>query len=163
LLADRAAPDPGPPADGQRLQKAGVGTDGASLLEFFRRRTVRADPRQIRDLIGRLGSRSFHDRSRASAALAALGAAAVPQLRRALAGAGPLRRACAAAALCRSGVKERPAALAGLLKDPDARVRLYAGLALAEAGERRAVPALIGLFTDLPRNKLWRVEDALYR
>ena len=73
-----------------------------------------------------------------------------------------LRRAAAAAALCGAGPKGRQQALA-LLRDRDATVRLHAGLALVHAGRREAVPVLIRLFDTLPRGKLWRVEDILYR
>src|SRR5262245_26049636 len=187
LCATRAAP--GPEADDR------------ALLDFFRRRTARADQQRVRELVAQLGSRSFAERSRASAARPALGARPVPRLRRAaaspdaevrrraeeclraielgddparvtaaarrlaarkpagaaealldflpsvldeaateevfaavaavtvrdgrperavldaLADAEPLRRACAAVALCRAGVKEKRAAVVALLKD----------------------------------------------
>ena len=232
--------------DDRMLEQAGVGTDGNALLNFFRRRTVRTDQRQVRSLIRDLANRSFSTRERASAGLIILGASAIPQLRQATlspdaevrrrarnclrdisnqatpalvaaaarrlaahrpAGAAealldflpavldestaevvlqaiavvgvrdgkpdaavlravtdeePLRRAAAAVALSGAGPRDRQHALA-LLRDPNATVRLHAGLALVRAGKREAVPVLIGLFGTLPRARLWRVEDVLYR
>lgn len=232
--------------DNKTLQQAGVGSDGPALLDFFRRRTVRADRQQVLVLIRQLGSRSFATRERASVTLTAFGALAVPRLRQALAGtdaevrrraaaclrdidrgaapalvaaatrrlaaqrpAGaaevlldflpsvldeaaaeevlqaiaavgvrngkaepavlkavvaeePLCRAAAAVALAGATPKERRHAV-NLLGDSDPLVRLHAGLALVHAGEKEAIPVLIHLFTDLPRAKLWRAEDVLYR
>src|SRR5262245_32159418 len=67
-------------ADEQRLHRAGLKTDPASLLEFFRSRTVRSDPQQVKKLIAQLAARSFAVRERATTGLIALGAQAVPQL-----------------------------------------------------------------------------------
>jgi HEAT repeat protein len=68
-------------ADEKRLQQAGVKTDADSLLEFFRTRTVRVDQQQVKILVQQLSHRSFSVRKKASAALVALGARAVPLLR----------------------------------------------------------------------------------
>ncbi len=235
--------------DLQTLQKANVGPDDDSLLTFFRRRAVRADPRRAGDLVRQLGARSFTAREAAARELTALGGLAVPELLRATRGrdaevrrraeaclqtiraeadpplvaaaarrlaarnpAGaaealldflpavvddeaaeevfgalaavavrdgrpspallralsdeaPLRRAGAAVALCRARLAG-PEPLAGvrpLLRDSDAQVRLHVALALTQRGEKAAVPVLIGAFEGLPRNQLWRAEDALYR
>jgi hypothetical protein len=75
----------------------------------------------------------------------------------------PLRRAAAGAALCRAGVKEQQAAVRKLLSDPDASVRLRIGMALVERKDKDAVPVLIALLADLPREKRWPVEEMLYR
>ena len=230
-------------ADEQKLEQAGVKTDGTSLLEFFRRRTVRADQQRVTELIRQLGNKSFPAREKASTVLTSFGAKAVPQLRqashnpdaevrrraadclraidnraapglvaaaarqlarrkpagaaaalldflpavmdetttgeifnaiaavatregkpepvllRAVTDASPLRRAAAAVALRRSDRQ----AVRGLLRDADAGVRLHAALGLVAAGDRDAVPVLIGLFDTLPRQRLWQVEDVLYR
>jgi hypothetical protein len=81
----------------------------------------------------------------------------------ALSDASPLRRAAAAVALWRAGVKDKRPAVRRLLEDADAVVRLYVGLALVDAGEKDAVPVLIRLLGTLPRSRLWRVEDVLYQ
>jgi hypothetical protein len=75
----------------------------------------------------------------------------------------PVRRAAAAEALCRAGVKDQLGKVKALLRDPNGTVRLHAGLSLLMSGEKEAVPVLIALFEKQPRNDLWPVEDALYR
>jgi HEAT repeat protein len=75
----------------------------------------------------------------------------------------PLRRAAAGAALARAGVKQQQAAVRKLLSDPDAGVRLRVGLALVEGKDKDAIPALIALLADLPRERCWPVEELLYR
>src|SRR5262249_8609266 len=82
---------------------------------------------------------------------------------RALSDEAPLRRAAAAVALCRAGVKEKHAAVRRLLDDADPIVRSHIGLALVDAGEKDAIPVLIRLLGTLPRSRLWRAEDVLYR
>jgi HEAT repeat protein len=83
------------------------------------------------------------------------------------------RRAAAALALLRRGPRtednqpappprpEHRAAVARLLDDSDRRVRFTVGLALAELGERSAVPVLIALLTDLPLDQAGEVEEWL--
>lgn len=71
--------------DEQTLKAAGFGGDTATLLEFFRLRTLGDTSRaQIAALVRRLGDRSFAARERASAELARFGPAAVESLRPAL-------------------------------------------------------------------------------
>lgn len=72
------------------------------------------------------------------------------------------QRAGAAVALCRAGIKDHRDKIRPLLKDQDPLTRLYVGLSLAELYEKDAIPVLIGLCSELPRNKLWKVEDVLY-
>lgn len=68
--------------DEQVLRAAGVKTDGAALLGFFRRRTPGAeDVRKIAGLVRRLGNRSFAVRERASVELVKWGRPALPLLR----------------------------------------------------------------------------------
>ncbi len=84
-----------------------------------------------------------------------------PDVVTALADKAPARRAAAAAALARS--EEQRPAVRKLLADAAADVRLAAGLALVAVKDREAVPVLIGLLGDLPRTRVWAVEDVLYR
>jgi hypothetical protein len=71
-------------ADERALREAGVGTDGAALLQFFKSRTVNsADRDTIAALIKRMGDDSFDEREKASAGLIEIGPRAEPQLREA--------------------------------------------------------------------------------
>lgn len=77
--------EPATAADERLLHDANVPTDGASLVDFFRRRTLRdTDTRRLRQLITDLGDDSFDVREKASAELIARGAPAEPLLRQAL-------------------------------------------------------------------------------
>jgi HEAT repeats/PQQ-like domain len=220
--------------------------DDPALLDFFRQRTVRANPDDLRRLIDQLGDNSFDVRERASERLAQIGAPALPALTqaatapdaevrrraddcrrtittaddgpevraaarliaerrppgaaavlldylparadestaealrtalvavavrdgrpesaliRALTDEVPARRAAAGAGLCRAGIKAQLPAVRKLLQDPDPGVRLRVGLALADLGEKDALPVLIALLDVLPRNLLAPVEDLLY-
>lgn len=73
------------------------------------------------------------------------------------------RRAAAAGALAQTAFKDHRAALLPMLKDDDARVRSRVALALAERGEREAVPVLIALLEELAPERAALVEDFLYR
>src|SRR5262249_29159261 len=75
----------------------------------------------------------------------------------------PARRAAAAEALCRAGAPGHIEAARPLLEDPDPRVRLRAGLALARRKHRPAFPVLIQLFDQLPAAETGAVEELLYR
>jgi HEAT repeat protein len=69
-------------ADERTVREAGVGTDGAALLLFFRNRTLNNTDRDaIAALIKKLGDDSFDEREKASAELIALGPRAERQLR----------------------------------------------------------------------------------
>jgi HEAT repeat protein len=73
-------------ADEKALQAAKVGTDGPSLLEFFRKRTLTdADRDRVLALIQKLGDDSFVVREQAQAELIKLENLAVALLRRAVA------------------------------------------------------------------------------
>jgi HEAT repeat protein len=80
------APDSNPGAEDEKiLQAAGVATDGPSLLEFFRKRTLtREREEKIVALIRQLGDNAFRVREKASAELVALGVVAVPFLQQAI-------------------------------------------------------------------------------
>ncbi len=77
------AAGPGSPADDdQLLRQAQVGTDGPSLLAYFRQRTVGdADRQRIEALIRQLGDPQYAVRERASAELVACGLPAIGPLR----------------------------------------------------------------------------------
>jgi hypothetical protein len=74
----------------------------------------------------------------------------------------PARRAVAAEAVLRASPQE-PEAARALLKDSNPQVRLRVGLAFVEAKEKSAVPVLVALLAELPREESWPVEDLLYR
>jgi hypothetical protein len=76
----------------------------------------------------------------------------------------PVKRAAAAEALCRAGGTAQRPAVRKLLRDPDALVRQRVALSLLfEARDRDAVPVLIDLTAELPRERVTPVEDALYQ
>jgi hypothetical protein len=68
--------------DEQLLKEAKVASDGPSLLEFFRKRTIsNTDLERIKKLIADLGNDSFEVRQNASAQLVTAGATALPLLK----------------------------------------------------------------------------------
>jgi HEAT repeat protein len=72
-----------------------------------------------------------------------------------------VRRAAAVQALCRVGRDEERQQVRKLLHDPDPAVRLRTATALIAAGDRPAVPALIGLLTELPPHLAVQAEAQL--
>ncbi len=62
-----------------------------------------------------------------------------------------------------SGAADQRPAVRKLLADPDAGVRLRVALSLFDAHDKDAVPVLIALLTELPRDQVWRAEDPLYQ
>jgi hypothetical protein len=74
-----------------------------------------------------------------------------------------VRRGVAGDVLVRSGSDEQRETMRKLLKDTDPTVRLRVGLALVERKDKEAMPSLIGLLADGPRDQCWRIEDILYR
>jgi hypothetical protein len=73
-----------------------------------------------------------------------------------------LRRAVAAEALCRGGGPDQRPAVRKMLQDGDAGVRLRTALALFDGHDKEAIPVLINLLVELPREQVWRAEDPLY-
>jgi HEAT repeat protein len=72
-------------ADEMRLQAAGLSTDGAGLLAFFRQRTRgEATPQRLAALVERLGAKAPAQRQQAAADLVAIGPPAIPLLRQAV-------------------------------------------------------------------------------
>ena len=94
--------------------------------------------------------------------LAVSGGTTDPALVKSLGDRLPLRRAVAAEVLAQAALDDHREALEKLLADPDlTTVRLRAALALASAGDKKAVPVLIGMLTELPLNEALQVEDYL--
>jgi HEAT repeat protein len=75
----------------------------------------------------------------------------------------PGRRAAAAEALLKAGVPGVEAGVADLLGDRDPAVRLRVATALADARDKKAVPVLIDLLTQLPAEEAWKAEETLGR
>ena len=70
--------------DQKTLQAVGVGVDGASILDYYRKRTfTEADPTKVKDLINDLGSKNFLAREKAYGELQKLGPAALVALKQA--------------------------------------------------------------------------------
>jgi HEAT repeat protein len=86
-----------------------------------------------------------------------------PPLLAALTDPDPLRRAAAASAVGRATDPVQRRKAAGLLTDPDSRVRFHAAASLLASGERQAGPILIAALTDAPPPLAWQAEDLLYR
>ena len=109
---------------------------------------------------------TFEDADVADNACRVLAAAAVrmgkpdPALVQALADRAAVRRAAAGEALARAGADVRPVVYK-LLRDSDPSVRQRVALALLESRDREAMPALIGLLADLPRERSGVVEETL--
>jgi hypothetical protein len=105
-------------ADEQRLAVAKISTDGPSLLEFLRKRTLDDDRRKkIEGLIRKLGDSSFDARESAKEALVAEGHIATPLLTRALESTDPEISGRAKECLQKIG-KSRPdtALVAGVIR-----------------------------------------------
>src|SRR5947209_8125866 len=83
-LGAGAVENPSPQADEAVLKAAGLATDDASLLGFFRARTLpEKDREKIAQLVRDLGSDAFEVRESATDTLVKLGARAVPLLNQA--------------------------------------------------------------------------------
>src|SRR5262245_2432374 len=71
-------------ADEQALQAVGLRADGATLLEFFRKRTAgEVKPERVTEWIRQLGGKSAPVREKATGELVSLGTIAIPWLRQA--------------------------------------------------------------------------------
>jgi hypothetical protein len=73
----------------------------------------------------------------------------------------PLRRTAAAAVVGRLADARQRAPVRPLLQDADPKVRYHAAEALLTAGDKEAVPALVGLLRDAPQEIAWRAEGLL--
>jgi hypothetical protein len=86
-----------------------------------------------------------------------------PILVKALTDVDPEKRAIAGEVLCQGAVESERPAVRRLLHDADAEVRRRVGLALVEAKDAEAVPALIDLLPTLAGEEYWHVDDLLCR
>src|SRR5947209_3145186 len=113
-------------ADEQALKAAGVKTDAASLLQFFRERTLSpAEPEEL--LLAYLplaGDAVTEEVRNTLAAVAVRDGRPEPALVQALDDRSPARRAAAGVALARAGSADLRAAARPLLKDAEPLVRL---------------------------------------
>jgi hypothetical protein len=75
----------------------------------------------------------------------------------------PVRRAAAAFVLGRLAAADRPAGVAALLADSDARVRFRAAQALLAGKEKAAVPVLVALLEEGPASLAYAAEGMLGR
>jgi HEAT repeat protein len=73
------------------------------------------------------------------------------------------KRGAAAEALMRAKALEHVPDVHALLRDPEPRVRLRAGLGLVAVRDKTAIPALIDTLAELPPELLWPVEEVLFR
>jgi gas vesicle protein len=165
--------------DVQTLKDAKVGSDGPALVAYFRRQTTTPDQQtRIHGLIRQLGDDSYKARRDASAALAKLGAAAVPNLRRALGdpdeeikeraeelvknAADVENRAAVSAAAARLIRLQTPAAVAAFLarlpSPGDAVATAVDALSVADL-DRRDADAAAALLAYLPDAESDAVED----
>ncbi len=107
---------------------------------------------------------------KALGSVAAPGGKVAPAILTALHDKLPIKRGAAGEALVRADLaKQLPepdkhlAEVRKLLKDPEAAVRLRAGLALVTRKEKEALPVLVELLNHLPPEQLWPVEEILIR
>jgi len=84
-----------------------------------------------------------------------------PSVVKALDDKAPSRRAAAADALCQPGGEGLRARVKKLLSDPDPVVQLRAALAMANARDKEAIPALIGQMGDGPYEQGVQAEEFL--
>jgi hypothetical protein len=157
--------------DEQVLRQAGIATDGAGQLRFFRQRTLDgADETRIQALIRQLGDDQFRVREKASHKLVSIGPRARPYLQAAVKDDDPeiarrarecLRRigegatSSVVAAAVRALAKEKPAQavavlLAYLPASEDAAVSeaIHQALAALSVRDGKAEPALVAALTD---------------
>jgi HEAT repeat protein len=157
--------------DEQALRQAGIATDGAGLLRFFRQRTLEvADETRIQTLIRQLGDDQFKVREKASHQLVSIGPRARPFLQAALKDADPeiarraqecLRRigegatSSVMAAAVRVLAKEKPPESVGVLlaylpaaEDAPVSEAIRDALAALVVRDGKAEPALLAALTD---------------
>ncbi len=101
------------------------------------------------------------DASQALASAGVVGGKVDPALVQALSDPSPLRRAAAGDALTRAGVADLRPAVEKLLRDADPAVRQQVALALVGAHDKEAIPTLIDLLGETPRQRSGPVEDVL--
>jgi HEAT repeat protein len=147
-LIEKDTPNPLPGAAPRMLALRSPDGAVATLLAYLPYAESAEAAQQVRDLI---------------ASLAVQDAKAGPVLLKALSDKISVRRSAAAAAIAHRGPGDDLEAVRKLLKDDDADVRLRTGLALVAARDKQAVPALIGLLSELPTDRVWEAEEMLVR
>ncbi len=169
-LLEKALDDPDPEIAhraGECLKQIDEGSASATTAAAIRllaRRKPDGAASALLDFLPAAGEEELVEQARlALADLAVRDGKADPALVRALGDASALKRGAAAFALGRSAVADQLPAVRKMQQDPDPLVRYHAGMALAAAGEKSAVPALIDLLDLLPRREASRVEELLYR
>jgi len=134
------------------LKNAGVPTDNAGLLEFFRKRTMTSqDQNKVAFLVRQLGDESFRTRETATTDLIGLGVIAVPTLKQAVKSTDPevVRRA----EECLRSIEERGSRVA---------VPLAAAHVLALRKPAGAAEALLGFVPFAEQNNVGEeIKDAL--
>jgi hypothetical protein len=143
-----ATPPAGDDEDLRVLKTARVGTEGAALLDYFRKRTLTPAQRgQIRLLIPRLGDEAFAVREQASLELMALGPAAMAHLR-------------AGQSNPDEEIKERlRACIGGLEKKCNATVSAAAARRLRRLAPAEAVEVLLSYLADADTEEV--IEEVL--
>lgn len=130
------------------LTKAGLGTDAAALIDFFRKRTLNdADLRAIQSLIAQLGSDRFREREEATRRLIAFGPGALDQLRQSLK--NPDQEIARRAEVCIETITHHPG--------PDLPIAALRLLARRPAPE--AIPVLLQYLPFTDDGERGRVED----
>jgi hypothetical protein len=86
-----------------------------------------------------------------------------PALVRSLKDPRPVCRAIGAEVLGSTSNGSLQRAVRKVLTDPDPAVRLHVAISLAYAGDTEAIPVLIDLVADLPREQAWPAENLLRR
>jgi hypothetical protein len=103
--ASAVSPEAERTTDEKLLKEAGVGVDGAGLLDYFRKRTLTdADRARLIKAAGLLGDDDFSVREKASADLKAAGRAVLPLLQKAVQSTDP--EVVFRARRCLAGIKE---------------------------------------------------------
>ena len=154
LLARADEPAPEPSDDVKLLREAGVGTDPAGLLAFWRSHTPSADEHaRLLARVGDLGSELFLERERASRELTRAGRLALPLLRPALD--SPDLEVARRAARCIEAIDQSPAVtlvtaaarVTAACRPPGAAAALLAALPFIhdESAEEAVTGALVAV------------------
>ena len=148
----------------RQIDEGTASASTAAAMRMLARQKPDGAAAALLDFLPAAGEEELAEQARlALADLAVRDGKADPALVRALTDASAMKRGAAAFALGRGGAEDQLPAVRKLLQDPDPLVRYRAGMALAAAREKSAVPALIDLLDQLPRREASRVEEMLYR
>ena len=149
----------------RRLIRQGVGASvpAAAARLVAHRRTAGAVPVLLAYLPFAPNTAVAEEIRKALSVLAVRDGKPDPALLTALTDKVAVRRAAAAEALSRAGLAETRAAVKQLLQDPEPEVRLQVALVLANTRDRDAIPVLIDLLGQLPRDQSWPADEILRR